>query len=268
MNPLDAICDVKRNDAICVSNLKSAKPIDKAILQERPDVKIFLPFRFHFYKPNDLFKENTYKNYLVAPTGDHVLSLVDEISYTAPPAPPLSQMHELPPELFCNGDNRPADCTADCRCTHMIDVPLNSIVEIVLVDEVQSPNLSHPFHLHGTSYSVIGMGRSPDKNIKKINLKHALDLDRKGLLHRQYDLPPLKDTIAVPNNGYVVIRLKADNPGYWLFHCHFIYHIVIGMNLILHIGTQKDLPPVPPNFPRCGHHLPSITSPSHYPIGY
>lgn len=57
------------------------------------------------------------------------------------------------------------------------------------------------------------MGRSPDKNIKKINLKHALDLDRKGLLNRQYNLPPHKDTIAVPNNGYVVIRLKADNPG-------------------------------------------------------
>lgn len=61
---MDAICNVKRNDAVCVSNLKSARPVDKAILQERPDVKIFLPFRFHFYKPKDLFQENTYRNYL------------------------------------------------------------------------------------------------------------------------------------------------------------------------------------------------------------
>ncbi|XP_013180620.1 PREDICTED: laccase-5 isoform X2 [Papilio xuthus] len=266
LNPLDAICDIPRNDAVCVSNLKSSKPVDKAILQERPDVKIFLPFRFHFYRPKELFQENTYKNYLVGGFGgDHVLSLVDEISYVAAPAPPLSQMHELPADLFCNGDNRPANCPVDCRCTHMIDVPLNSVVEIVLVDEVQSPNLSHPFHLHGTPFNVIGMGRSPDKNIKKINLKHALDLDRKGLLKRQYNLPPFKDTLAVPNNGYVVIRLKADNPGYWLFHCHFIFHIVIGMNLILHVGTQADLPPVPPNFPRCGNHLPAIT-PAYLPI--
>lgn len=57
------------------------------------------------------------------------------------------------------------------------------------------------------------MGRSPDKNVKKINLKHALDLDRRGLLHRQFNLPPSKDTIAVPNNGYVVFRFRADNPG-------------------------------------------------------
>lgn len=64
MNPLDAVCNVKRNDAVCVSNLKSAKPVDKALLAERPDVKIFLPFRFHFYKPKDLFQENTYRNFL------------------------------------------------------------------------------------------------------------------------------------------------------------------------------------------------------------
>lgn len=78
---------------------------------------------------------------------------------------------------------------------------------------VQQTNLSHPFHLHGTSFHVIGMGRSPDTNVKKINLKHALDLDRRGLLHRQFGSPPLKDTIAVPNNGYVVLRFRADNPG-------------------------------------------------------
>lgn len=118
-------------------------------------------------------------------------------------------------------------------CTHKVDIPLNAIVEVVLVDEgklpglleysdakasfgflsVQQPNLSHPFHLHGYAYNVIGIGRSPDSNVKKINLKHALDLDRRGLLHRQYNLPPLKDTIAVPNNGYVVMRFRADNPG-------------------------------------------------------
>lgn len=82
---------------------------------------------------------------------------------------------------------------------------------------VQSPNLSHPFHLHGYSFAVVGIGRSPDQNVKKINLKHALDLDRRGLLHRTFDFPPLKDTIAVPNNGYVIFRFRADNPGLQIF---------------------------------------------------
>lgn len=110
------------------------------------------------------------------------------------------------------------------------------------------------------------MGRSPDNNVRKINLKHALDLDRQGLLHRQFNLPPGKDTIAVPNNGYVVLRFRADNPGFWLFHCHFLYHIVIGMNLIFQVGTLGDLPPIPPGFPTCGDHRPEITLDTTAPI--
>jgi FtsP/CotA-like multicopper oxidase with cupredoxin domain len=145
--------------------------------------------------------------------------LVDEISYLSAPAPLLSQYDDINPEQFCNGDNRPADCGDNCMCTHKVDIPLNAIVEMVIVDEVQQPNLSHPFHLHGHAYNVIGIGRSPDTTIKKINLKHALDLDRRGLLHRQFNLPPMKDTIAVPNNGYVVLRFRADNPGkFFLFN--------------------------------------------------
>ncbi|CAD6230944.1 GSCOCG00006890001-RA-CDS [Cotesia congregata] len=225
LNPLDAICNMPRDDAVCVNQLKNAKPIDEGILQARPDVKIFLPFRFLFYRPEEVFQPNTYNRFLVAPTGDHVISLVDEISFTFPPAPPLSQIDDIPPEQFCNGDNRPADCGANCMCTHKVDIPHNAIVEVVLVDEVQQPNLSHPFHLHGYAFNVVGMGRSPDKNVKKINLKHALDLDRRGLLHREFNLPPSKDTIAVPNNGYVVFRFRADNPGlYFLVFAVWVVH--------------------------------------------
>lgn len=71
----------------------------------------------------------------VAPSGDHVISLVDEISYQSPPAPPLSQIEDISPDQFCNGDNKPADCGTNCMCTHKVDIPLNAVVEVVLVDE-------------------------------------------------------------------------------------------------------------------------------------
>lgn len=132
---MDAVCDRKRSDAVCVSNLKTARKPDKGVLVERPDVKIFLPFRFYFYRPEELFKPNTYNRFLVAPGGDHLISLIDEISYVSPPAPMLSQINDIPPEQFCNGDNRPPDCGMNCMCTHTVDIPLNAIVEVVLVDE-------------------------------------------------------------------------------------------------------------------------------------
>ena len=67
MNPLDAQCDQPRQDAICVNQLKHAgKHIDAdpELLKEKPDVKIFLPFRFYLYKPEELFQPNTYNRFL------------------------------------------------------------------------------------------------------------------------------------------------------------------------------------------------------------
>lgn len=64
MNPLDAQCDTRREDAICVNQLKNARATDPALLQEKPDVKIFLPFRFYLYRPEELFQPNTYNRFL------------------------------------------------------------------------------------------------------------------------------------------------------------------------------------------------------------
>lgn len=56
----------------------------------------------------------------------------------SPPAPLISQYDDINPEQFCNGDNRPENCGENCMCTHKIDIPLNSVVEVVLVDEGKS----------------------------------------------------------------------------------------------------------------------------------
>lgn len=41
-------------------------------------------------------------------------------------------------------------------------------------------------------------------------------------------------------------------PGYWLFHCHIEFHAEVGMSLIFKVGDNKDMLPVPHNFPSCG----------------
>lgn len=61
---MDADCNRRREDAICVNQLKNAKTVDQALLQEKPDVKIFLPFKFHVYRVEDLFQPNTYNRFL------------------------------------------------------------------------------------------------------------------------------------------------------------------------------------------------------------
>ena len=63
-----------------------------------------------------------------------------------------------------------------------------------------------------------------------------MEQDKQGLLHRNFDLAPAKDTLQIPPGGYAIIRTKLDNAGTWIFHCHINYHVDIGMAMVLQIG--------------------------------
>jgi len=39
--------------------------------------------------------------------------------------------------------------------------------------------------------------------------------------------------------------------GYWLMHCHLLYHAENGMGLVFKVGEDSDMPPIPDGFPVC-----------------
>lgn len=47
-------------------------------------------------------------------------------------------------------------------------------------------------------------------------------MDKKGLLKRNLNSPPLKDTVTIPSGGYTIFRFYANNPGFWFMHCRLI----------------------------------------------
>lgn len=60
----------------------------------------------------------------------------------------------------------------------------------------------------------------------------------------------------MPDGGYTIVRFEASNPGFWLFHCHIEFHAEIGMALILKVGDNDEMPPVPKRFPTCHDYVP------------
>lgn len=81
-------------------------------------------------------------------------------------------------------------------------------------------NLNHPFHLHGYQMFVTGMGQHPDKKPMTVKLAQQMLLT-KAFSYSLQSNHIIKDTISIPSKGYTVLRFKADNPGWWLLHCHY-----------------------------------------------
>lgn len=91
----------------------------------------------------------------------------------------------------------------------MLQIPLHSVVELVLIDKGYAYDANHPFHLHGYSFRVVAM-QKVGKNVSEEEVKR---LDAAGLIKRNLLNPPKKDTVTIPDGGFTIIRFHATNPG-------------------------------------------------------
>ncbi|KAJ9620336.1 hypothetical protein H2204_012305 [Knufia peltigerae] len=104
----------------------------------------------------------------------------------------------------------------------VLDGPANAWVYFVIQNNFQT---SHPMHLHGHDFSVLGQG------------KGVFTSDMVGQLNFQN--PVRRDTTLLfgagsPQSfvsGWTVIGFETDNPGAWIMHCHIIWHADGGMGL-------------------------------------
>lgn len=102
---------------------------------------------------------------------------------------------------------------------HRLKAKLNSIVELIILDVTDEILVSHPFHMHGYRVLVTGMGMDEEK---PITYKHVHEMAKNNRLPKiEGNLQPYKDTVSIPSKGFTIFRFKADNPGYWLMHCHY-----------------------------------------------
>jgi FtsP/CotA-like multicopper oxidase with cupredoxin domain len=76
--------------------------------------------------------------------------------------------------------------------------------ERVALVMTNATGMPHPMHLHGHRFQVVAIGGEGFAGA-------------------------VRDTVRVPAGGRVVVVFDADNPGWWAFHCHMLYHMAAGM---------------------------------------
>ncbi|KAK3595589.1 hypothetical protein CHS0354_009546 [Potamilus streckersoni] len=219
--------------------------------------------------PNNLDKFKEFFLNFAFPGTNSTPASVNGLAFEQPSVSALTQSQEL-----YSSCDRP-DCGEEkvCRCTHSISVDYGDTVQMVLLNMGIGKGWSHPIHLHGHSFYVVKMGYGQYNVTTATFIEDNLNIDCRGNPNRSMSFcnnatwanttwlggnvpglelkrPPRKDTIIVPTGSYIVIRLKADNPGLWNFHCHVDLHNVDGMQMLVN-ESFSNIPKSPVGFPVC-----------------
>ncbi|KAK6926967.1 Multicopper oxidase, N-terminal [Dillenia turbinata] len=188
------------------------------------------------------------------PNGTKFAASVNNISF-ALPTTALLQAHffgqsngvytnDFPstPLMPFNYTGTPPNNTLVLNATKVVVLPFNTSVELVMQDTSILGAESHPLHIHGFNFFVVGQGFgnfNPNKDPSKFNLVDPVE----------------RNTVAVPSGGWVAIRFLADNPGVWFMHCHFEVHLSWGLRMAWVVMDGKlpnqKLPPPPSDLPKC-----------------
>ncbi|KAF7031561.1 hypothetical protein CFC21_042880 [Triticum aestivum] len=146
------------------------------------------------------------------------------------------------PKSPFNYTGTPPNNTNVSNGTRLVVLSYGDAVELVMQGTSILGAESHPFHLHGFNFFVVGQGFGnfdPVKDPAKYNLVDPVE----------------RNTVGVPAAGWVAIRFRADNPGVWFMHCHLEVHVSWGLKMawVVQDGSlpnQKLLPP-PSDLPKC-----------------
>jgi len=248
-----------------ISDLRSA--VERELTPKKADRTIYLAYTFNDLNHSEFHDAEFYsfadvigKNALRTPQ-------INNITMKAPMSPLLTQYEETDPKMVCNSEtlDKEKHCKDGfCACYHVEKVAIGDVVDLFLIDEGLPWDVNHPWHLHGMHFQVLAMerfaekpdhifGMSPPGN--DITRQFIVDRDKAGKIPRNYNSPPLKDTVLVPDSGYTLIRFRADNPGVWFMHCHMAWHNHVGMGLVIQIGEPDEWPKPPKNFQKCSNFM-------------
>ncbi|KAH9868288.1 hypothetical protein J1614_007360 [Plenodomus biglobosus] len=124
---------------------------------------------------------------------------------------------------------------------------LGEVIEIILENTGSLVNGNggfdyHPFHLHGSHYYDCGSGNGTyDAVANEEKLKHYNPVKRDTTnLYRYRD-----KGVAGDDEGWRCWRLRVQDPGFWMLHCHVLQHMIMGMNAVMVMGEYEEIARIP-----------------------
>nr|OQO17797.1 hypothetical protein B0A51_14873 [Rachicladosporium sp. CCFEE 5018] len=96
----------------------------------------------------------------------------------------------------------------------------------------------HPFHAHGGHYYDIGSGNGTyDPAANELRLKGYNPVLRDTTNLYRYTSAQTVDSLA----GWRAWRIRVEDAGVWMIHCHILQHMIMGMQTVWVMGDYEQI---------------------------
>ncbi|KAG9138321.1 hypothetical protein Leryth_001526 [Lithospermum erythrorhizon] len=158
------------------------------------------------------------------PHTPYLISLKHNMLHVFDQTPPPNGYDFKTYDIFNQSENKNATTS-----NSIYRLNFNTTVDIVL-QNANTMNFNnsetHPWHLHGHDFWVVGYGTGKFDMFKDPANYNLVD-------------PIMKNTVPVHPYGWTALRFRADNPGVWAFHCHIESHFLMGMGVVFEEGIEQ-----------------------------
>ncbi|RMZ78142.1 hypothetical protein DV738_g4018, partial [Chaetothyriales sp. CBS 135597] len=221
--------------------LESFHPVDQIAAPAKPDASFYIRTNFEIGAhrlSRGFFNSSSFRPNMSSPTLHRMVSGIEASNAsfnTLEPPPDIPQTifgpHPFPPLKDNIGVNTRAYDSS--RELVLQTAETNKVVDLVFANFDDG---SHPLHLHGHKFFILGQGKGPPpRSVLNLAVEDAIDEAA------QLDLsnPLRRDTAVIEAYGWIHLRVILDNPGLWLVHCHNSWHAEAGMGMILAVGIEE-----------------------------
>ncbi|KAI0867513.1 Cupredoxin [Hypoxylon argillaceum] len=169
----------------------------------------------------------------------------DPLNHTTPSKPYLVALYQnetayLPnyEAAVANGGLDPATKSYPAKLGEVLEIVLQNVGSHAYDGSAGGGLDTHPWHMHGRHYYDIGSGEGKyDADVAEAKLAGTSPVQRDTTMLFRYNATTGQDEIR----GWRAWRVRVEDAGVWMVHCHILQHMVQGMQTPFVFGDTEDI---------------------------
>ncbi|KAI1272699.1 Cupredoxin [Xylaria sp. FL0933] len=169
----------------------------------------------------------------------------DPLVHTTPSVPYLVALYlnekgYIPnyPAAVANGGLDPKTKAYPAKLGEVLEIVLQNVGTRTYDGSPGGALDTHPWHMHGKHYYDIGSGEgSYDPEVAEQKLKGTTPVHRDTTILYRYDATTGVDEVR----SWRAWRVRVEDAGVWMAHCHILQHMAQGMQIPFVFGDMKDI---------------------------